>query len=343
MLARALQNMALPLVRKAVPGIGSIPSRNYKLGFYSREMEIVKTPAPRIRPKGDFPFGRYTTDHMLEIDWDVLEGWSKPKISCYHPLMIDPACSALHYGVQCFEGMKAYYGVNGDIRLYRPQENFRRLNRSAAALSLPQCDPIELQKCVEELVLMDRNWIPTEDLHSLYIRPTLISMHNKLGVQPAQRAKLFVILSPTGSYWAGGFQPVNLWCEIEGARAGPGGSGDHKLGGNYGNTMKYYVDAVNRGFHQIMWFTSRDWVAEVGTMNLFFVWINENGEKEMITPILDGTILPGITRNSIIQLAEEGLFGMPCVEKKIHIDEILAAINEGRVLIYIYIYIYIYI
>ncbi len=200
--------------------------RVFSRSFQSSRLSIVRTSSPRPKlPKEQLKFGALMSDHMLEVDWQKSSGWSNPRILPYGPLQLDPSVSALHYGLQCFEGMKAYIDSNQEIRLFRPDMNAKRLNNSAHRLLLPQFDESEFLECLKNLVKVDRDWIPSGFGYSLYLRPTLIATHPFLGVQPPLSAKLFVISSPVGPYYPEGFNPIKLFADTQHVRAWPGGAG----------------------------------------------------------------------------------------------------------------------
>jgi branched-chain amino acid aminotransferase len=297
-------------------------------------LTIEKTQQGKPKPAADhqYIFGDLTTDHMLEIDWNVNSGWGAPRITPYHNFEMDPANSTLHYALECFEGMKGYPHHDGkSINLFRPIENCKRMNNSFKNLAFPSYDNKELLSCIKKLVDLDRSWMPDRDnKHSLYIRPTGISMENTLGVKAATDVKLFVIISPVGPYYPQGFKPVSVACAVDAVRAWPGGNGDKKLGANYGPTI-YQAQKVNKnGYDQILWLVN-DVVSEVGVMNFFVYWINEQGEKELITCPLDGTILPGITRQSVLDLARDwGEFKV--TERQFKIQELVKAAKENRII-----------
>lgn len=300
----------------------------------SKQLTITKTTAPRKKlPPAELKFGQLMSDHMLSIDWDFQNGWHAPEIVPYQPLALDPAASVLHYALECFEGMKAYVDSQNRIRLYRPEKNMERMNKSAARLLMPGFNGEEFVKCIEELVKVDKSWIPTRDGYSLYIRPTLISTHPYLGVAPSQSAKLYVITSPVGPYYPTGFAPISVLAEHRYARAWPGGTGDSKIGGNYAITIKPAYEAALKGYGQILWLVGKEHVvSEVGTMNIFFVWQNkQTGRKELVTAPLDGTVLPGVTRMSILELVRQwGDYKI--VERNYTIHEVIDALNEGRLI-----------
>ncbi|KAF1319704.1 Branched-chain amino acid aminotransferase, partial [Globisporangium splendens] len=302
------------------------------------EIQRIKTPKTKL-PKEQLTFGTTFTDHMLEIDWEQGKGWQNPVIRPYGPIAMDPASSALHYALQCFEGMKAYVGPKGEIRLFRPDMNMKRLNSSMKRLLLPQFDNDELTNCLKELIKLDKDWVPEGDGYSLYIRPTGISTHPYIGVGASLKAKIFIILSPVGPYYPEGFNPVKLFANDTYVRAWPGGTGGFKLGANYAPGIMPQAAAGQKGYSQNLWIFGPDHdVTEVGTMNLFIHWINEQGEKELITPPLTrGDILPGITRDSILTLAREwgefkvteGNVNMKQVQKAVHEDRVLEIFGSG--------------
>jgi len=293
-------------------------------------LKIEKTTNPRQKftDKNTLVFGREFTDHMLEIEWNQKNGWEAPKISAFHNLSLSPAASSLHYALECFEGMKAYVDANGKVRLFRPEENMKRLNVSASRIRLPAFNDDGLLKCLKEFVKIDKDWIPQGKGYSLYLRPTLISTQNTLGVGPASSALLFVIASPVGPYYPSGFKPVRLLADDLNVRAWAGGTGGYKLGANYAGTIQPQAEAAAKGYQQILWLSGNK-VTEVGTMNMFVFWKNQQGKNELVTPVLDGTILPGVTRDSILKLCRQwGEFDV--VERDFTIQDMIAAVNEGR-------------
>jgi branched-chain amino acid aminotransferase len=265
---------------------------------------------------------------MLEIDWDEETGWKAPVISAYHNLEIDPRNSTLHYAIQLFEGMKAYKNKN-KLVLFRPDMNMKRLLVSAERIGLPSFDTTEFMKCIEDLLKIDKDWIPEKTGYSIYIRPTFISMTNVLGVSAPKQAKLFVILAPVAGYFNKGFEPVNIICSENIVRSWPGGFGYAKLGANYGPTLQYFKEIKNQKYDQILWLIN-DIVTEVGVMNFFVYWTNKSNEKELITCPLDGTILPGVTRDSVIQMAKS--WNIKVSEKHYTIQDVMLAQKENRII-----------
>lgn len=275
-------------------------------------------------------FGTIFAPHMFQADWTQKGGWEAPYISDFGNLSLPPQCSSLHYGLQCFEGMKAYIGQKGEIRMFRPEMNMRRLNRSMTRLCFPTFEETDLLHGIKELLKMDRSWIPTEKGYSLYIRPTAISTNHALGVAPSDAIKLYVINSPVGPYYATGFKPVKLYVDTKNHRAWPGGTGEYKLGANYAGPIALQKVAAKDGFQQILWLGPNDVVDEVGAMNFMIVWKNKQGERELITAPLDGTILPGVTRDSILTLARQ-MGELKVTEKRFTIHEVVEASEQGRI------------
>ncbi|KAF4605775.1 hypothetical protein EYR40_004565 [Pleurotus pulmonarius] len=248
-------------------------------------------------------FGETPTDHMLICTYDPINGWSNPEIKPYGPLSLDPMSSCLQYATNVFEGMKAYVGPNGNPRLFRPSQNMKRLETSAARLALPAFDSSELLKLINQLVLLDSRWIPNLPGYSLYIRPTIIGTRPKLSVAASNEAMLYVVLSPTGPYFPTGPKPLSLMAVSETARTWPGGTGGHKLGINYAPALLPQQIAAKQGYDQVVWLLGEDnRITEVGAMNVFAVVGRDDGDLDVMTPSLDGTILPGVTRASCLEL-----------------------------------------
>ncbi|XP_066561450.1 branched-chain-amino-acid aminotransferase, cytosolic [Amia ocellicauda] len=300
-----------------------------------KAVDTVIELAPTLMEKpipSSLVFGTVFTDHMLTIEWTCREGWHKPCIGPFKNLSLHPASSTLHYAVELFEGLKAYRGTDGQIRLFRPMLNMERMLRSACRASLPNFDKKELLDCIRKLVEIEQEWVPYSDTASLYIRPTFIGTEPSLGVKKPSQALLYVILSPVGSYFStGSFNPVSLWADTKYIRAWKGGTGDCKLGGNYGASIYAQDEAMKAGCQQVLWlYGENHQITEVGTMNLFLYWTNENGEEELATPPLDGVILPGVTRQSIIELSKKwGEFKVS--ERYLTMEDLSTALNEERV------------
>lgn len=300
-------------------------------------LSITKTKSPKTpKDPSQLVFGREFTDHMLTIEWNQTEGWLAPTISPYQNLSLDPATCVFHYAFECFEGMKAYKDNQGNVRLFRPDKNMERFNKSAARIALPTFSPYAAIDLIAQFAKLEERFIPNERGYSLYLRPTLIGTQKTLGVSAPGSALLFVIASPVGPYYPTGFKAVSLEATDYAVRAWPGGVGDKKLGANYAPCIVPQMEAAKRGFQQNLWlFGPEEYVTEVGTMNLFVAIKNkETGQKELITAPLDGTILEGVTRDSILGLAREKLApeGWLISERKITMKELHEASLEGRLL-----------
>ena len=269
-------------------------------------------------------FGKYFTDHMLVIRYTEGRGWHDGVIQPYQDFSLDPAAMVLHYGQAIFEGMKAYRGENGAIHLFRPTANLERMNRSAERMCMPQLPVAEVFEALKQLLRLDQEWIPSTRGATLYIRPTMIATEAALGVRPAKEYIFFVILSPVGAYYPEGFNPVKIFVTDTYVRAVPGGVGHVKTAGNYAASIMAAVEAQRQGFTQVLWLDAveRRYIEEVGTMNIFFV-IND----EIITPPLGGSILPGVTRDSVLQVLRD--WGHSVSERRISIDEVMAAQEQG--------------
>ncbi|KAI0868768.1 branched-chain amino acid aminotransferase [Hypoxylon argillaceum] len=301
------------------------------------KLTIQKTKEPKsLVDPSTLVFGRNFTDHMLTIEWTQTDGWRAPTIQPYQNLSLDPATCVFHYGFECFEGMKAYKDASGAVRLFRPDMNMARFNKSAARIALPTFSPTALTSLISRLATLEARFIPRERGYSLYLRPTLIGTQATLGVGPPGSALLFVIASPVGPYYPTGFRAVALEATDYAVRAWPGGVGDKKLGANYAPCVLPQLEAASRGFQQNLWlFGPEQHVTEVGTMNLFVALRDaETGQKELLTAPLDGTILEGVTRDSILALARERLVpeGWRVSERKITMAAVAAASAEGRLL-----------
>ena len=272
-------------------------------------------------------FGDHFTDHMVSIAWTREEGWHDAQVMPYGPIPMDPASSVLHYGQEIFEGMKAYRRGDGSIVIFRPEENARRLNESAVRLALPEL-PVELfVEATKRLVAADAAWVPTGADQSLYIRPFMIADESFLGVRAAQRARFLVIASPAGPYFSGGVKPVSIWLSQDFARAGNGGTGAAKCGGNYAASLLPQNVAAENGCQQVLFTdaSNPDVIDELGGMNLFLV----RADKTLLTPALNGNILPGITRKSLIQLAQDR--GYTVEERAVTVSEWRAGVADGSI------------
>ena len=289
------------------------------------DIKITKTTTPKEKPaKGAaLGFGRIFTDHMFIMNYTEGKGWHDARIEPYHNLELSPASMVFHYGQEMFEGLKAYR--NGDAAyLFRPDMNAKRANASNERLCIPEIPEEYFVDAVKELVKVDKDWIPTDDGTSLYIRPFVIATDDFLGVAPSKTYMFIVILSPSGAYYASGLAPVGIWIEDEYVRAVKGGMGFAKTGGNYAASLAAQVKAHDGGYSQVLWLdgVERKYIEEVGAMNIFF----KIGGK-VVTPMLNGSILPGITRNSVIEVCKS--FGYEVEERRISVDELVAAAKDG--------------
>ncbi|KAI5250563.1 branched-chain-amino-acid aminotransferase [Aureobasidium subglaciale] len=302
------------------------------------KLTITKSTTPKeLIPNDELVFGKHFTDHMLSLEWTATDGWQAPRITPYQNLSLDPATCVFHYAFECFEGMKAYKDEKGTVRLFRPDKNMARLNRSSARIALPNFDPKAMIDLIAKFVKTDERFIPAARGYSLYLRPTMIGTQRTLGVGPPGSALLYVIASPVGPYYPTGFKAVSLEATTYAVRAWPGGVGNAKLGANYAPCIVPQMQAASRGFHQNLWLFEEDgeeWVTEVGTMNLFAAILNKDGKKELMTAPLDGTILEGVTRDSILELARERLVpeGWEVNERRFTVRELAEADKEGRML-----------
>ncbi|MGD9471987.1 MAG: branched-chain amino acid aminotransferase [Novosphingobium sp.] len=263
-------------------------------------------PAARAEALANPGFGTLFSDHMVSIDWTDGKGWHNAQIGPRGPLTLDPACAVLHYAQEIFEGLKAYKQADGSLALFRPDANAARFNASAQRLAMPELPEEAFVESCRLLTETDRDWFPTVEGGSLYLRPFMIATETFLGVRPAKQYKYLVIASPAGNYFKSGAPAVSIWVSRDYARAAPGGTGAAKCGGNYAASLVPQAEAIERGHDQVVFLDAEEhkWIEELGGMNLFFVF----DDGRLVTPPLTGTILPGITRNSLITLArEEGL------------------------------------
>lgn len=290
-------------------------------------LTIQRAKVLKEKPKDEnkLGFGKVYTDHMLMMDYSPEQGWHDMRIVPYQPLSLDPACMTLHYGQAIFEGMKAYKNDKGEVRLFRPSSNIERMNRSGERLCIPPLNVEETVKGIEELVLLEKDWIPTAPNTSLYIRPTIIAADAHLGVRASNTYLFFVILSPVGPYYAEGLNPVKIFVEDEYVRAVRGGTGFTKCAGNYAASLIGSEHAKQVGYSQVLWLdgVERKYVEEVGSMNIFFVI-----DGTLITPPLEGSILGGITRDSVIKYARHK--GLKVEERHLPIAEVFEAEKQGR-------------
>lgn len=274
----------------------------------------------------DLGFGRHFTDHMFIMDYSIEEGWYNPRIIPYQPLVLDPATMVFHYGQEMFEGLKAYRNPEGEVLLFRPEKNGERVNITNDRICMPELPVDDFVQAIKAIVDMDKDWIPEGDGNSLYIRPFIIATDPFLGVRPSETYRFMIILSPVGAYYPEGINPVKIWVEKEYVRAVRGGVGFAKTGGNYAASLKAQLHSKALGYTQVLWLDGieRKYIEEVGTMNVFF---KINGK--VITPSLSGSILPGVTRNTVIELLKS--WDIPVEEVRITIDELVEYYNKGLV------------
>lgn len=293
------------------------------------EIKIERTKTPKKKPdENALGFGNYYTDHMFIMNYDEGEGWHDPRIVPYAPFELDPAAMVLHYAQEVFEGLKAYRSPNGEILLFRPDKNMERLNRSNDRLCIPKIDEAFAVEAIKTLVRVDEDWIPHAEGTSLYIRPFIFATDAHVGVHPAHHLIFSIILSPVGAYYPEGLNPVKIYVEDQFVRAVKGGVGFTKTGGNYATSLKAQDIAEKLGYTQVLWLdgVERKYVEEVGTMNVFFVL-----DGEVVTPSLEtGSILSGITRMSCVDILKD--WGYNVSERRISVDELVKAYDEGRLL-----------
>jgi branched-chain amino acid aminotransferase len=289
------------------------------------KIETITTENPKKKPDPKtYGFGKFFSDHMFCADYSGGK-WSSHRVIPYQTIAIDPGAAVLHYGQAIFEGMKAFKGKDGKIRLFRPLMNWERFTASAERLCMQPPDQETFIEGIKALVHADADWIPSQTGQSLYLRPTLIGTESFLGVRPAEKYLFYVVASPVGSYYGEGLDSVKIWIERGYSRAAPGGIGSTKAGGNYAASLKAAVEAKKRGYAQVLWTDAAQHklVEEVGTMNVFFVV----GDK-VLTPNLSGTILPGVMRDSTIQVLKS--FGVTVEERPVDLADILAAHKSGQ-------------
>lgn len=280
----------------------------------------------KVRPAdAGLVFGKIFTDHMFVMDFTTGDGWTNARIVPYGPLPLDPAAMVLHYGQGIFEGLKAYRCSDGRIHLFRPLENMKRFNRSARRMCMPEVDIHFHLQAIETLIRLDSEWVPRSKGASLYIRPTMIASEPHLGVRPATEYIHYVITCPVGAYYPEGFNPVKIYVTDEYVRAVRGGVGEAKTMANYAASLYAQEVAKKKGYTQVLWLDAveRRYVEEVGTMNIFFLL-----GDELVTPPLGGSILPGVTRDSVIHLARH--WGLTVHERPITIDEVIEGIASGQ-------------
>jgi len=290
------------------------------------DIKIQKTAAPKAKPAAGqkLGFGKIFTDHMFVMNYTEGKGWHDPRVVPYENISLAPSAMVFHYGQEMFEGLKAYKGPDGQVYLFRPDMNAKRTNNTNDRLVIPQIPVEDFVQAVKAVVDVDRDWVPTDPGTSLYIRPFIIATDEFLGVAPSKTYLFMIILSPSGAYYESGLAPVGIWIEDEYVRAVRGGIGYAKTGGNYAASLIAQQKAHDAGYSQVLWLdgVDRKYIEEVGAMNIFF-----KISGKVVTPALNGSILPGITRNSVIELCKS--WGYEVQERKISADELLQAQADG--------------
>ena len=291
------------------------------------DIKITKTTAPKKKPEPGKPlgFGKIFTDHMFMMNYTEGKGWHDPRIVPFQNISLSPAAMVYHYGQEMFEGLKAYKGDNGEVYLFRPEKNAERAQKTNDRLCIPQIPVEDFVQACKAVVEVDKDWIPTDPGTSLYIRPFIIATDEFLGVAPSKTYLFMVILAPSGAYYESGLDPVGIWIEDEYVRAVRGGMGFAKTGGNYAASLIGQVKAHNDDYSQVLWLdgVERKYIEEVGSMNIFF-----KIDGKVVTPMLNGSILPGVTRNSTIELCKS--WGYEVEERRISVDELIEAQKTGK-------------
>jgi branched-chain amino acid aminotransferase len=276
-------------------------------------------------------FGRYHTDHMVSIDYTDGTGWHDARVTAYGPVELDPSAIVLHYAQEVFEGLKAYRWADGSIVSFRPDANAARMRSSAQRIAIPELPDELFLESLRQLIAVDHAWVPPAGgEEALYLRPFVFATEPGLGVRPAAQYRYLVIASPAGAYFNGGLRPVNVWVSTEYVRASPGGTGAAKFGGNYAASLVAQAQAAENGCEQVVWLDAveRRYVEEMGGMNIFFVF-GSGGSARLVTPELSGSLLPGITRDSLLQLASDAGFAIE--ERKVDINEWQKKATAGEI------------
>ena len=288
---------------------------------------ITKTSNPKAKPQDEskLAFGKVFTDHMFIMNYTEGKGWHDGRIVPYENLSLAPSAMVFHYGQEMFEGLKAYKGKDGKARLFRPDMNAKRTNDTNDRLCIPRIDEELYVEAIKALVKVDEDWIPTAPGTSLYIRPFIIATDEFLGVAPSKTYLFVIILAPSGAYYASGLAPVGIWVEDDYVRAVKGGMGFAKTGGNYAASLAAQVKAHDEGYSQVLWLdgVERKYIEEVGAMNIFF-----KIDGKIVTPMLNGSILPGITRNSVCEVCRS--WGLEVEERRVSIEEVIEAQKAGK-------------
>ena len=288
-------------------------------------LELTKTPKEKPQDETKLGFGHIFTDHMFAMNYDTGMGWHDARIIPYGDITLSPAAMCLHYGQEIFEGLKAYRRADGGIQLFRPDENYKRLNNSAKRMVIPEIDEEFMIEATKKLVEIEKDWVPHTDGASLYIRPFIIATDPYVGVRPADHYLFLIILSPSGAYYSTGLNPVKIYVENNYVRAVRGGTGFAKTAANYAISLKGQQEAHDQDYEQVLWLdgVERKYIEEVGSMNIFFVI-----DGEVITPELQGSVLPGITRKSALEVCKAK--GIKATERRITIQEVADAYDAGK-------------
>lgn len=299
----------------------------FPLAFTTTPSRATRAEAEREAILASPGFGDHFTDHMVSIHWTVAGGWHDAQVKPYGPLQLEPGAAVLHYAQEIFEGLKAYRHADGSVWAFRPEANARRMQRSAVRLALPQLPEADFVAAVEQLVAIDKSWVPTAPETSLYVRPFMIASESFLGVRAAQAVDFHVIASPAGVYFPNGVAPISIWLATEYSRAGRGGTGAAKCGGNYASSLLPQAEAYAEGCQQVLFLDAeeRTFVEELGGMNVFFV----HADGTVVTPALSGSILEGVTRSSVLQLAADR--GHPVQERRVPIAEWIEGVRSGEI------------
>ncbi|MFT4088854.1 MAG: branched-chain amino acid aminotransferase [Gordonia sp. (in: high G+C Gram-positive bacteria)] len=287
----------------------------------NRRAEILESPG----------FGNHFTDYMATVDYDEKRGWHSARVTPYGPIALDPAAMVLHYAQEIFEGLKAYRQPDGSIAAFRPEANAERFASSARRLAMPELDPGDFVESLRALLSVDNPWVPPAGgEEALYLRPFMIASEPSLGVRPAKQYRYIVIASPAGAYFSGGLKPVSVYLSTEYVRASPGGTGAAKFGGNYAASLLAQAQAAEQGCDQVVWLDAieRRYIEEMGGMNLFFV-LGTGSDARLVTPELSGSLLPGITRDSLLTLATDA--GYQVEQCKISTDELREGVLSGEI------------
>ncbi|WP_078316404.1 branched-chain amino acid aminotransferase [Mycobacterium sp. D16Q16] len=289
------------------------------------------SPARRAEVLAAPGFGKYFTDHMVSIDWNTENGWHNAQVVPYGPITLDPSAIVLHYAQEVFEGLKAYRQPDGTIAAFRPEANAERMIQSCRRIAIPELPQELFIESLRQLIAVDSDWVPPGGgEESLYLRPFIIATEAGLGVRPAAEYRYLLIASPAGAYFSQGIKPVSVWLSHEYVRAAPGGIGAAKTGGNYAASLVAQAQAADEGCDQVVWLDAieRRYIEEMGGMNLFFVF-GRDGEARLVTPELSGSLLPGVTRKSLLQLASDAGFAIE--ERKIDVDELEKKAASGEI------------